>query len=305
MPLLSRSMLLTTSAAEAAAAAAVMQQEPLLRPPPVSTANPNPPAIAAAKPARQSISNWFLSLMYSLCNAWSMFGAVPILACYTATMPIKNQTTRSRDSFAFLGVAIALTVVRILYSLLVLPRSHSLPTVHAAVQVLCAATLFLLFCQDAPSSNIGTKKTKTNGTSYSVMETFAEHAYTLPLLGACRLASASFRMDTSACGASSASRSAIPSLSNNTRTLLVWVDLVLGTASLILWVVMLCTLPPTDANLQLPVLRTEGHAWLQWLLFLLLAFTHLAQDSFTSLGRAGDAVVRGCVLIGELMPLLS
>ena len=297
MPLLYRSMLLTASP-EAAALQLQELQHPLISKP--AQAHRSISATAGTADGTQEeggqSSPWYTVLMHALCNLWSIFGAVPILACHTATMPIRtNEAAVYRDSFTFLGMAITLTVVRVLCCFLVLPKSHSLSMVHMAVQVLCTCTLFLLFCQES----ISTRKTKTNGTVYSVMETFAEHTYTLPLLGACRLAGASFRMDPFASAASTAARAQPPPATSSTKTLLGWVDLVLGAASLFVWVVMLCTLPSVDARLQLPVLREEGHIWLQWLLFLLLAFTHLAQDSFTSLGRVGDAVVRGGVLIGE------
>ena len=57
---------------------------------------------------------------------------------------------------------------------------------HCWMQLVCLCMLFLLFCQGFPG---GSGKTNANGTLLSSFETYAEHAYTLPLLAACRLAS--------------------------------------------------------------------------------------------------------------------
>lgn len=76
-----------------------------------------------------------------------MLGAVPILACYTASMPVEyaNNANRFRDTLTFLGITIALTVVRFLYCLLTAKSnifffSRDLCSVHAGVQVSCFVT---------------------------------------------------------------------------------------------------------------------------------------------------------------------
>ena len=121
------------------------------------------------------------------------------------------------------------------------------------------------------------------------METFAEHIYTLPLLGACRLAAASFRMDPCASSSSSSLSKISPNAASETNvkhaeaeaeaagTNLVYLDWFVSLLSLAVYITLLSTIGPTESHWVLEA--AEGHVWLQWLLFLLLAFTHLAQVS--------------------------
>lgn len=139
-------------------------------------------------------------------------------------------------------------------------------------QVLCACTLFLLFSQEEAAGKTGSssRRLKTNGTFYSAMETFAEHIYTLPLLGACRLACASFRMDPCAhLGFTSSSK---------TDTKLVYLDWLVSLGSLAVYVALLSTIHThSSSSSAWAVSAKDGQGWLQWMLFLMLVFTHLAQ----------------------------
>ena len=95
---------------------------------------------------------------------WSMLGPVPILAFHVATMPVEQGVASppARDTWVFVGVTAGLAVLRVLYTILlsrqlIPPKqtgwmvgglfSDKLALAHAGVQVLCACTLFLLFCQ--------------------------------------------------------------------------------------------------------------------------------------------------------------
>ena len=155
------------------------------------------------------------------------------------------------------------------------------------------------------------KRTKANGTKFSALETFSEHAYTLPLLAACRLACASFRMDPAASSSSLSSTT-----SSTTTTFLKHLDWLLSLSSLVVLSVLMFTLPYNDSTAT-----WVSERWAQWLLFLLLAFTHLTQvrwrhahtcmikegacgligfdfqDSFVAFSRPVDALVRGGILI--------
>ena len=140
------------------------------------------------------------------------------------------------------------------------------------VQFVCSCTLFLLFCQghQGSESTETYRKQKANGTFMSSMETYSEHAYTLPLLAACRLASSSFGMDH---GASESAATATP------NTHLHKFDWVLGAGSVLAYLTMISTIPRTDASCA-PVEDSPWGFFLQFSLFTILASVYLVQVRF-------------------------
>ena len=148
--------------------------------------------------------------------------SLPIIAPPPPSSHSSSPTTRHRDPWKFLLVTLVVCVAQCIYTVLTTPRSSSrgrssscscsnssrgiappkdLSNFHCWMQLVCSCTLFLLFCQGFPGGSGGGGKTKANGTLLSSFETYAEHAYTLPLLVACRLASSPFGMDPAAAAA--------------------------------------------------------------------------------------------------------
>ena len=225
-------------------------------------------------------------------NLWSIFGAVPILACFVASLPItSSQTTRERDTLMFAGIGAILAILRLLYALIFprgfLIRGTDLSSFHAWVQLVCTCTLFLLFCQGV--FNNASNRKKANSTLLSSIETYSEHAYTLPLLAACRLAYASFGMDARAAGSSQ----------KKTRTFLLYMDLVLGFTCVLVFAMLLAFgIAGVDDSHSTGFSQGNTIArFLQWVLFLQLAFTHLCQDDFIVFDRRADCLLRGGTLV--------
>ena len=331
---------------------------------------------ASPKDNGQATASWRARIIRAPRTAWSFFGAVPILASYVATIPVRKTMHPNadgdarRNSGAFLGAVATLMVVRFLYTLLTTKKkpgstskqmliatnnvskdlsiatnnvskdlsiatnnvSKDLSLLRAGIELVSCCTLFLLFCQDSPDdcySDSSRRKVKTNGTFFSAMETFAEHAYTLPLLGACRLACASFRMDSwassshnaavrtnavvpvadeindktahSAAGNtvhhddSSSSDTNLSLVHNTTSTKLVYLDILLSTASPIAFFVLLGTLP--ERELGTVWIEPGAQEWLQALMFVILVSVYMTQGDFELLERRIDPWIRGGILL--------
>lgn len=186
-------------------------------------------------------------------SAWSAFGAVPILCCYVATMPVSswrpaglaNEAPRTeRDTLYFAIAASALGTARVCYALYqtyLVARSdkskkekrqddveqgsgkgiaaagaaadrdswasllfEGIQAYQVAVHLISSSMLFLLFCQDNPRFQVDRKR--INGTSFSSYEGYAEYAYVLALIAACRLSASSFSADQNAAGYRAARR---------------------------------------------------------------------------------------------------
>jgi hypothetical protein len=145
------------------------------------------------------------------------------------------------------------------------------------VHVVCSTCVFLLFCQGYPSSD-----RQSGSSNYCTRQIYAEHAYTLSLLELCRLLASALAKQS--CGPTG-SRSRPP---NPPRHQL-YLDLFLGGASAIVFVLMCSTLPlPTAGSLQTvrqsPIASVQ--AWMQCLLFLLLLLAYTVPSSSSSCAGA-------------------
>ena len=257
-------------------------------------------------------SGWIWDVLRGV---WSAFGAVPILCCYVASLPVSNLGTSdekietTRDTLLFLVAAVCIGFARLAYlvyhTYTTSGRHEDTETTKANIQwrrtifeglhayqvtvnLICNAALFLLFCQANP--RIQSQRKRLNGTSFSSYEGYDEYAYVLALLAACRLGGSCFSVDEKAAGSFDYERNSAavsvaqqPTSRRRVTTLLAYVDAGLSVASPIVFLVMCCTLPSDGDGFWRDtfVLSTSMlQRFFHWQMFLVLCFTYLLHDNF-------------------------
>lgn len=194
-------------------------------------------------------------------HLWQCFSPAAILASYFATL-LYEREVQTGQMVARVAVAACITFLAIFLDV---PRSFHL--LGASVQFVCTCALFLLMCQSPPSS---TKRGDPSYYHYSLLS-LSEHAYTLPIMGLCRILAPqllSFRSFRKA------------------------FDALLGCVLGPLCTVMFLTLAQNERNLSTPC---NLASWQSWILFILLSAVHLL-DTQPASGRAVNATLRGLVL---------
>ena len=150
--------------------------------------------------------------------------------------------------------------------------------------MVCSTCVFLLFCQGYPSSD-----RQSGSSNYRTRQIYAEHAYTLSLLALCRLLASA--LGRQPCGPTG-SRSRPPNPPRHRH----YLDLFLGGASAIVFVLMCSTLSLPTAGSSQTVRQSPvalDQAWMQWLLFLLLLLTYAVPSSSSSSYCAGERASGG------------
>lgn len=244
---------------------------------------------------------------HMLQSLWTMFGAVPVLCCYVASMPQQQQPENGgdeRQSAYFIAAAAGAGLLWIVCQLFLGRNMQAAfamataPPLLASAHFICSAAVFLIFCQQHPQAMLS--RTKANGTTFSESESFSEHAYTLALLAACRLLAASFRSDAGAvpscCSSSSicSSRTLGGGAQPFLATCLPALDAVLSLCSPLAFAVMCLTLTPSSSYSHTLVGDSAvayTSRWQQWVLFAILAATYLGDRTVAAPGQ----VVHRCM----------
>lgn len=215
-------------------------------------------------------------------HLWQCFSPAAILASYMATLPLPPATDSDTPGVQTLQMILrvvlsaAATLVLLLLHFFVSapPALASLARVwqlvSCSIQFVCTCGLFLLICQRPPSSTNG----RGNPNYYYLsLQSLAEHAYTLPLLGLCRVASSQLQF---------------------LNTFRHYFDFGLGCVLGPICTVLLLALPSSShhADLSTPA---DLSAWEPWLLFVLLAAVQL--DAFGTNHHQGGHRTQSMVVI--------
>ena len=209
-------------------------------------------------------------------HLWQCFSPAGIFACYFATLSsLETREAQTMQMIFRLAVAASATLLlavpvptTIIHPSILKNRWWHL--LASTIQFTSACGLFLLICQRPPSSARG----KPNYYYFSLLS-LTEHAYTLPLLGLCRIAPSQLLF--------------MDKFRHAFDSIIGWILGPLCTALLFALPQqgLLSSSSPTDLSTPADLSR-----WQPWLLFLLLAAVHLvaAEEEEEGAGAASSAV---------------